>query len=436
MLSNPSKQPNSSKKSLFIGIYLTIAIFLVLEVIVRLTGIEYFEQPEIFFVNLKKKQVESGQNKEEIIVLGDSRSMALEGYSAKNSEEFSVYNHSLPAMGPKYYIGFLKKYLRAGNQKPKLVLFAGSPLLYSVGYGPPLYDPSGSFTAKNETLNEYILRRWNEGWKRNIFATGSGGFIQYSGKQGDYEQLLWEFFGHRFLHQFSVSELWEQFNGIERVFLVGKALPLLYQSYKFHGAIRNASSWENWNVSSQWKEKMEFCKSCENIEAGLCLPSTSQREDNFHIEETIKQSKGKYNISNRLKPQVVVFSKLVVANDFNKEKAQEESRTQFDEPNFEVLEDLIAYLKEEGISFGFVYMPWVLEGEVWPQNKYRKQKLKEFLTSKQVPLFSFPKDGYPSYEFVDKIHYDCRGEAKLNSEFKSFVLPEVFHFLKTTKKSN
>jgi hypothetical protein len=435
LLSNGSK-PQSSQSPKLLGVYLALALFVALEAVVRLTSIEFLEQPEIFFVNLKKKYVETGKSNDDIIILGDSRSMSLEGHSPKDGSEFSVYNHSLPAMGPKYYIGFLKKYLRAGNKKPKMVLFAGSPLLYSVGYGPPLYDPSGSSTSTNESFLSYLKRRWKEGWERNIFATGSGSVIQYSGKQGDYEQLLWEFFGHRFLHQFSVSELWEHFDGIERVFLVSKAIPLLYESYKFHGAIRNGSSLENWKVSPDWKSKIEFCKTCENVEAGLCIPPTSQREDNWQIEEMIRESKGKYNISNRLKPQVVVFSKLVVANDFNKQKQIEESRTEFAKPNFQVLEDMIAYLKSEGIAFGFVYMPWVLEGEIWPENESRKKKLQAFLKTKEVPYFSFPKDGYPSYEFVDKIHYDCRGEAKLNSEFKSFVLPQVFRFLKSLEKSN
>lgn len=136
---------------------------------VRFTGIHYLEQPEIFFVNLKKNFVESGKGDADIIVLGDSRSMALAGYPKQPDIEFSVYNHSLPAMGPKYYRFFLDKYLKKGNAKPKMILFAASPKLYSTGYGPPLYDPDAKAVKENESVPEYLNRRWNEGIKKNFF---------------------------------------------------------------------------------------------------------------------------------------------------------------------------------------------------------------------------------------------------------------------------
>lgn len=424
-------------RSKFLGIGLTFLFFLGLEITVRLLDVHYLEQPEIFFVNLKKQFVESGKGSADIIILGDSRSMALSGYKKGDGSPYEIYNHSLPAMGPKYYRFFLEKYLKKGNVKPKLVLFAASPKLYASGYGPPLYDPDGKTVTKNESISEYFSRRWMEGFEKNFFRSPEkSNIISYSGKQDDANQILWEFFGHRYLHQFTLSELWNQYDGVERLFITAKALPLTYKSYRFHGAIRNSLSGSDWKVSPDYKEKSLFCESCDAIERGLCVPPTSQREDNLLIEEHINRHLGKYNISNRLKPELVYFAREQIARELEAEKKNKKT-SEFTEPNFEVLEDLIAYTKSEGIEFGFVYMPWMEGREELPETQFRLQKLKEYLATKsEVGVFFFPKSAYPALQFVDNIHYDCRGESRVNGEFRNFILPKMVRFLDSKQKSN
>jgi hypothetical protein len=423
--------------SKFKGILLAASFFALLEIGVRLTDIYYLEQPETFFVNLKRSYVESGKADADIIIIGDSRSMALEGYTAKSNNEFTVYNHSLPAMGPKYYRFFLDKYLKSGNKKPKMVLFTASPKLYATGYGSPLYDPSGKFVTKNESVSEFIARRWKEGWKKNLFHSPKPEeIINYSGKQDNIDQLLWEFFGHRYLHQFSVSELWNQYDGVERMFIIAKAIPLLYESYRFHGAIRNGLSFQNWKLSKDYKTKSLFCETCANVEAGLCLPSPSQREDNFIIEDQITRHLGKYNISNRVKPEIVMFARSKYKEEAKSEIHNADPKS-WEPVDFSVIEDLITYTDTHGMKFGFVYMPWIDTKEAAPEVQNRVSKLKEFFAKHPGQgMFFFPNSGYPIDLFVDTIHYDCRGEARVNGEFHQFVLPKVFDFLRKSEKSN
>ncbi|GBF51062.1 hypothetical protein LPTSP4_25930 [Leptospira ryugenii] len=423
--------------SKFKGILLVFVLFSILEIVVRIVDTHYLEQPEIFFVNLKKQYVESGRGDADILIIGDSRSMALAGYQKQNDSEYSVYNHSLPAMGPKYYRFFIEKYLRSGNKKPKMVLFAASPKLYSAGYGAPLYDPTGKHVSQNESLSEYIQRRWNEGWEKNLFRSKeSEKIIQYSGKQDNFDQILWEFFGHRYLHQFSISELWEQYDGVERIFIISKAIPLLYETYRFHGAIRNALSLENWKLSKDYTDRSKFCEACANIEAGICLPSHSQREDNHIIEDQITRHHGKYNISNRVKPELVQFARAKYKEEMKLETYSKDPAT-WEPVNFQVMEDLIQFSKEQGIHFGFVYLPWIDQKERAPEVQARKQKLLEFFRSHpDSGLFFFPSSEYPIDLFVDLIHYDCRGETRVNQEFQKNVLPQVFSFLKKHQNSN
>ncbi|MCW7465151.1 DUF1574 domain-containing protein [Leptospira levettii] len=417
-------------RSKFLGIGLTLLFFLILEITVRVTGIHYLEQPEIFFVNLKKNFVESGKGDADIIVLGDSRSMALAGYARDDKTEYSVYNHSLPAMGPKYYRFFLDKYLKMGNKKPKMVLFAASPKLYATGYGPPLYDPDAKVVKENESISNFMKRRWNEGIEKNFFRPQTkSNVISYSGKQEDANQILWEFFGHRYLHQFTFLELAEQYSGVERLFILSKATPLLYESYRFHGAIRNSLSYSNWKVDKQYKEKSIFCESCENIEAGLCKPSPSQLEDNLTIEDQINRHFGKYNISNRLKPELVYFSKEMIRKELDAELKNPNDHFN-PNPDFVVLEDLIRYTEEKGIQFGMVYLPWIKERQESAESKALLSKLIIFFQNHPATkLFFFPESSYPAERFVDNIHYDCRGEKRVNEEFRQFVLPQVFRFL-------
>lgn len=423
--------------SKFKGILIALSFFIILEIIVRLTDVYYLEQPETFFVNLKRAYVESGKADADIIIIGDSRSMALEGYVAKNNSEYTVYNHSLPAMGPKYYRFFLDKYLKSGNKKPKMILFTASPKLYATGYGAPLYDPSAKYVTENESLSEYLTRRWNEGWEKNLFHTPeSNKIISYSGKQDNIDQLLWEFFGHRYLHQFTISELWNQYEGVERIFIIAKAIPLLYESYKYHGALRNGLSFQNWKLSKDYKTKSIFCETCENVEAGLCLPSPSQREDNFIIEDQITRHLGKYNISNRVKPEIVLFARTKYKEEAEKEYHNPDPKS-WEPIDFRVMEDLIRYAEQKDIKFGFVYMPWIDSKESAPEVQNRIKELKLFfLRHPNQKMYFFPNSGYPIEQFVDNIHYDCRGETRVNDEFRNFVLPQVFDFLRKTEKSN
>lgn len=424
-------------RSKFLGIGITLLLFLVLELVVRFTGIHYLEQPEIFFVNLKKKFVESGKGDADVIVLGDSRSMALAGYPKEPGIEYSVYNHSLPAMGPKYYRFFLDKYLKKGNAKPKMVLFAASPTLYSTGYGPPLYDPDAKSVKDNEPISTYLNRRWNEGIEKNFFRTSTpSNIVSYSGKQEDFNQILWEFFGHRYLHQFTFSELSEQYSGVERLFILSKAAPLLYESYRFHGAIRNALSQTNWKVDKNYKERSLFCESCENVEVGLCKPSPSQLEDNLTIEDQIGRHFGKYNISNRIKPELAMFSKQLVRKELDAE-LKNPAPYVYKKPDFVVLKDLIEYTRSQGIQFGLVYMPWLKERQESKESQDLLADLKLFFKENpEAGFFFFPDSSYPADRFVDNIHYDCRGEKRVNEEFRNYVLPQVFRFLHSKEKSN
>ncbi|TGL34006.1 DUF1574 domain-containing protein [Leptospira koniambonensis] len=404
------------------GILIAVSFFIILEIIIHIVPTYYMEEPEPFFVNYKRETLESGKGTADVIILGDSRSMTLEGVSKGEGHESSVYNHSLPGMGPRYYRYFLQKYLEYGNQKPKLLLFAGSQPLYSEGYGFPLYDPSGGKAQHNETISQYANRRWNEGLKNWFFS------VEEEKKNLNTDDtFLWDFFGQRYLHQFSFLELYGQFEGIESIFILSKAAPLIYKTFKYRRAVRNAMTASNWKSAGGEADWVKMCSSCEAIESGLCAPSSSQLEDNLRIKEWLDTYHGKYNISNRMNP-IMMFQ----GKEYVKAKTQETGSLAKDfKPNFAPLIDLIEFCEQNGIKFGFLYMPGISEIENRPlAQKVRTELLTLLKTRPTVGFFDFPEYKYSKDYFVDLIHLDCRGETKLNHEFKNIVLPQVDRFLK------
>ncbi|EQA46164.1 hypothetical protein LEP1GSC050_3773 [Leptospira broomii serovar Hurstbridge str. 5399] len=413
-------------RSKLTGLILAVLFFLILEGIVRILPSHYMEEPETFFVNYKKNSIESGSGTADVIILGDSRSMALSGKAKDKSGDYAVYNHSLPAMGPRYYKFLIEKYLRFGNKKPKLLLFAASHVLYSQGYGFPLYDPSGQKTAKNESVPMYIDRRWNEGWQNTFFKRPTASSLDPLDPQAA-DTFLWDFFGQRYLHQFSFAELAGQFQGVERIFILSKAAPILYSTYKFRKSVINAFTFSNWKTERDSSEWIKTCSSCDAIEAGQCLPAGSQLQDNFRIQEWLDTYYGKYNISNRMNPLQTFQSREYVKHILQKSIESQNIVTPHD---YSSLIELIEFCEKEGILFGFLYMPGIQELENTKNSKAIYSEVEALIKGrKNAEFFSFPSAGYPKELFVDLIHFDCRGEERLNREFHELVLPKVYKFL-------
>ncbi|TGK12033.1 DUF1574 domain-containing protein [Leptospira fletcheri] len=410
------------------GLLIAVFFFALLEAVVRFLPSYFMEEPETFFVNYKRETIESGKGKADIVILGDSRSMALAGTKGT----YEVYNHSLPAMGPRYYKFLLEKYLKFGNKKPKLLLFAASSVLYSQGYGPPLYDPSGLRTMKNEGLGEYSERRWKEGWKNTFFKQQTESNLDPLDPRRE-DSFLWDFFGQRYLHQFSFSELAGQFEGVERIFILSKAAPLLYSTYKYRRSVENSLSLSNWETEKENSDWIRNCSTCQAVEAGLCLPPGSQLQDNILIKEWLDLNRGKYNISNRMNPLQTYQSREYVKQILEKSI---ESQNRVLSQDFSSLVDLIDFCEKEGILFGFLYMPGIMELENTANSIAVRSAVKKLVESrKNAAFFSFPDFRYPKEMFVDQIHFDCRGEARLNAEFQEFVLPMVFRFLDSKRKN-
>ena len=148
-------------------------------------NLHYLEGGGSFFTYYKKQIAEDKKQSFDILLLGDSRSLSIHGVK-ENEGEFSMYNFSLPAAGPRYFKFFLKKYLE-NHANPKLVIWAADP----------------------EQFN------------------------QSKAKTFDTDKNLWNQYKHRLLNLFTFPESFEQYKGGELLFIAKEYLPLMMYSFKY-----------------------------------------------------------------------------------------------------------------------------------------------------------------------------------------------------------
>ncbi|HMV43183.1 MAG TPA: DUF1574 family protein [Leptospiraceae bacterium] len=148
-------------------------------------NLHYLEGGGSFFTYYKKNIAENEKQTFDILLFGDSRSLSINGIKEKEAD-YTMYNFSLPAAGPRYFKFFLKKYLNH-HPNPKLIIWAA--------------DPEQFNHTKSKTFNT--------------------------------DKNLWQQYKHRLLNLFTFLESFEQYSGNELLFISREYLPLVMYSYKY-----------------------------------------------------------------------------------------------------------------------------------------------------------------------------------------------------------
>ncbi|HNJ04786.1 MAG TPA: DUF1574 domain-containing protein, partial [Leptospiraceae bacterium] len=88
-----------------------VAVIAILEIAARIIPLEYTSGAGIFLTEKRRALIEASSPEYDYIILGDSRSLSLNGHPRTDKEPYTVYNLSIPAMGPRYFQYYLEKYL-------------------------------------------------------------------------------------------------------------------------------------------------------------------------------------------------------------------------------------------------------------------------------------------------------------------------------------
>jgi hypothetical protein len=165
---------------------ITILIVILIETMLYFVpNLHYLEGGGSFFTYYKKNILEDKNKSFNVLLLGDSRSLSINGVK-DNEGDYSMYNFSLPAAGPRYFKFLLKKYLE-NHKNPELVIWAADPEQFNL-------NKSKSF---------------------------------------DSDKDLWNQYKHRLLNLFTFTESFEQYNGGELLFIAKEYLPLVMYSFKY-----------------------------------------------------------------------------------------------------------------------------------------------------------------------------------------------------------
>ncbi|MBI3396359.1 MAG: hypothetical protein HY042_11030, partial [Spirochaetia bacterium] len=144
----------------FPALWITVGILALIEVGVRLAPAEYGMGAGIFLSNYYRKLADADGPVFDYVVLGDSKSMSLKGHKPTTDEPYSVYNFSMPALGPRYFPFFLEKYLRHRSKPPAAVIFAADPWLLNRDFYRPAHDPEQAYSDDDkQSLPEYLVNR-------------------------------------------------------------------------------------------------------------------------------------------------------------------------------------------------------------------------------------------------------------------------------------
>ena len=402
----------------FAALWVVLSVLALAEIVFRIVPMEYASGAGIFLTVDRRKLAESGRPEFDYIVLGDSRSMSLKGHAPSAAEPFSVYNFSMPALGPRYFRHYLAKILANRKRRPAGLIFAGDPRHFQSRMYRPHHDPLLSYSDSAEDgLGSYLSNRLT---RRVGYALGSG----VPRENTALNELVWETFSHRYLHLFSVPELARQFVGAERVFILSDALPLLSYTYRYRRAIAGYTSGFSLSLLREVPVPA-YCGACSAVLKDECFPTLSHPQDNRRMEELIRANYGGINIGDRLRPEQRIMAHAV------RDRTIEEYRRLYDieGPDLRELELLVEAARSLGLKTALVEVPNIdaYRGTRF-YREYDRALAGLLLKNPSVRRFDFPRPFYPRDLFIEHVHYSCEGARRLNRDFYAEVMPAILKF--------
>lgn len=400
------------------ALLLACGVFVILEIIARILPLEYASGTGIYMTENRKALVEASTPEFDYIILGDSRSLSVKGHEATAAEPYSIYNLSLPAMGPRYFQFYLEKYLENRKKKPAAVIFAGDPGLFQRSWNTPSHDSKMLYSdAVDESLWNYLSLRFTR--RIEYFKQG-----QRTAPRDDFGALLWDAFSHRYLHMFGPIDMMRQYTGAERVFMLREAIPNQFHLYRFRDGIKQyvfeirANSFRAHPVPAE-------CSKCSFVPQAICHPDYSRIEQNVLLRDRLKAQNGGINLGDLIEPGDRMKYYMMRDSAIKKQAQAFEKEL----PDLAPLEALIKTATSRGIKIVLMDVPAIEPLRHATYYRLYFEQLREIV--KKYPLariVRFPDPNYPVQLFVEQVHYECEGAERLNREFYASVFPEIKSF--------
>ncbi len=406
------------------GFLIAAALVVTVEILTYVLPVENAEGAGVLLTEKRKELAEASVPEFDYIILGDSRSLSLMGHPPTEKEPYSIYNFSMPAMGPRYFPFFLEKYTDSRDRLPAAVIFSADPENFQYSHSAPLHDPHRRYSQDpQQTMAEFLYARTVKRLKY-LFGTEP-----YPGPETGLitSDFLWEMFGHRYIRLFSIPEILRQYTGPERIFLLRESIPLLYRSYKYRESLLRYSFALDTALAPE-KDIPAHCSTCEGLRKDpLCRQKIPILQDNRRIIKGIKERYGQINLSDRLTPQQYYI--WVSARD--KGIADKVSSLNNAEPDFTYIKKFIDKALSLNVKVVFTEMPAIQEYQNTAFHRSYFAGLEELVSgypSDKVKILRFPEPYYPKTLFAEHVHFECEGAERLNREFYQELMPRILEF--------
>jgi hypothetical protein len=234
-----------------------------------------------------------------------------------------------------------------------------------------------------------------------IFAIDPEQFKPSQSKAFHVDPKIWMIFKHRLLNLFSLTENLKQYEGKEAYFILKESVPILIPSVRHREGL----------------EKLITSMKPKDLQQG----DFPNYKSNKRLESLTATTYGQVNLGTYLEIPPGITLDMI-------QQSVENSINNLDHENIDLssLDELIAFAQEKGIG---IYLLEVPHATGMAETKFYLKIRSEFRLRAEkydhVHIFSFPDNSYPIDHYAEGIHFNEKGEKRVNKEFDTFVWPRI-----------
>jgi hypothetical protein len=230
-----------------------------------------------------------------------------------------------------------------------------------------------------------------------IFAIDPEQFKPSQSKAFHVDPKIWMIFKHRLLNLFSLTENLKQYEGKEAYFILKESVPILIPSVSHREGL----------------EKLLTSMKIKDFQEG----NFPYYKSNKRLESLTASTYGQVNLGTYLEIPPGITLDMI-------QQSVDNSINNLDHDNVDLstLDDMINFAEERGID---IYLLEVPHASGMAETKFYKKIRREFQlraeTYDHVHVLKFPDLSYPIDHFAEGIHFNEKGEKRVNKEFDSFI---------------
>lgn len=351
---------------------IALTIFLLLEAIMHFAPIMNYLDPTGIYYTTLKKQVAETENNFDYIMLGDSRSLSIKGRRINSVDENS------------------SNMIKTKKDDQTNVLDYS---LYNFSL------PAAGTRYLEHFIDKYLSH--NKAPRAIIYALDIEQFRPGQAAAFNVDPKIWGIFKHRLLNLFSFTENISQYEGKEQYFILKEALPYTLPSVRHREGL----------------DKLLTGMRPKDFQTGN-LPYL---RSNQRLEALTQETLGQVNLGTYLEIPPGITLEMIQELVQGSIDAQEKEN-----PNMENLISFLEYTSKKKIPVVILEVP---HASGLPESTFYKKVREEYKKIsnqyKNVYFQEFPSSSYPIDYFAEGIHFNGKGETRVNDEFERFVWPMI-----------